>query len=86
MISEADIEALKNAQDVAARVVERLGKGSTPQRMWCAQDEIPIARALRTFLRVTELQGQAIIAMDAILTARSTEAMQTYDRAGNPVI
>ena len=84
MISDHDIVAFKSAQDVAKRVVAKLANGARPQRLWNARDELSIARALHTFLRVTEIQGCAIVEMNDIIAKSSTEAMQIYDKKGNP--
>lgn len=84
IIRDRDNRALEDAQEIAERVSKKLESGSPQHRMWNARDELPIARALQTFLRITELQAEAIVEMDELIASRALESMLTYDSDGKP--
>lgn len=80
MISGDDIEAMKPNKYVFDTVVDRAERGKSSDRLFNANEYLPVLRYAKFCERVMFALAHEVT--DA--QRRSIEAMSTYDKKGNP--
>lgn len=87
MISEDDIEAFQAANgtalETADRIIERAERGTTKCRLFHANEELSIVRALRAQRQIIAWLTDAVDGFQKDQERRFEEAVGIFDRNGN---